>query len=81
MEGSAPPTGEAAPPDRGRRRPRLSRTAKIGLGLLLTLLGLFLVAVLFPSSPAALEVALPVGAVGILALWVGGILMGIGSRS
>jgi len=71
-DGSAPPAG---------RRPRLSKPAKIGLGLLLTLVGLFLLVLLFPSAPGSLSEALPVAAVGIVALWVGGILMGIGSRS
>lgn len=64
-----------------RRRPRLSRTARIGLGLLLTLLGLFLLVVLFPTSPSAIATVLPVAAAGVLVLWVGGILLGQGSRS
>ncbi|HLN51179.1 MAG: hypothetical protein ACLQD9_01810 [Thermoplasmata archaeon] len=63
------------------RRPRLSKQARIGLGLLLTLVGLFLLADLLPSAPAALARMLPVATAGIAALWVGGILMGIGSRS
>jgi hypothetical protein len=63
------------------RRGHLSKNQKIGTGLLLTFVGLLLIAVLFPTSPAQLGYALPVAAVGILALWVGGILMGIGSRS
>ncbi len=62
-------------------RTGLSKNQKIGLGLLLTFVGLGLLAVLFPTSPTQLGLALPVAAVGILALWVGGILMGIGSRS
>jgi hypothetical protein len=66
---------------RPRRRPTLSKTAKIGLGLLLTLVGLFLLVLLFPTNPGAFSTVLPVAAVGIVALWVGGILMGIGSRS
>jgi hypothetical protein len=63
------------------RRPRVSKSAKIGLGLLLTLVGLFLLTLLFPSAPGPLDRALPVAAAGIVVLWVGGILMGIGSRS
>jgi len=63
------------------KRPRLSKPARIGLGLLLTLLGLFLLVLLFPTAPGALTRTLPVAAAGIVALWVGGILMGIGSRS
>jgi hypothetical protein len=70
-EGASPPTA----------RPRFSKPAKIGLGLLLTLLGLFLLVLLFPTAPGALDRTLPVAAVGIVVLWVGGILMGIGSRS
>jgi len=62
-------------------RPRLTKPAKIGLGLLLTLLGLFLLVLLFPTAPGALDRTLPVAAAGIVVLWVGGILMGIGSRS
>jgi hypothetical protein len=70
------------PPSHPRtRRPRLSKQGYIGLGLLLTLVGLFLVVLLFPTSPGALSWVLPVAAVGLVALWVGGILMGIGSRS
>ncbi len=72
---------EAAPDAPPPRRRGLSKNQKIGTGLLLTFVGLALIAVLFPTSPSELGVALPVAAVGILALWVGGILMGIGSRS
>jgi len=69
-------------PTGGRgRRPALSKSAKIGLGLLLTLVGLFLLVVLFPTDPASFRTVLPVAAAGIVALWVGGILMGVGSRS
>ena len=63
------------------RRPKLSRTAKIGLGLLLTFVGLFLLTLLFPTDPSRLSTLLPVAGAGIVALWVGGILMGVGSRS
>lgn len=65
---------------RRRRRP-LSKNTKIGLGLLLTLVGLFLLADAIPSAPGALARLLPVVAAGIVVLWIGGILMGIGSRS
>jgi hypothetical protein len=71
------PLGQRA----GRGRPALSRSAKIGLGLLLTLVGLFLLTLLLPTDPGRLATLLPVAAGGLLALWVGGILMGIGSRS
>jgi len=72
---------EVRAPARGRGRPRLSKPAKIGLGLLLTLVGLFLLVLLFPTDPKSFTTLLPVAAAGIVALWVGGILMGIGSRS
>jgi len=74
-------TASAAPPTRRRRGVTLSKPAKIGLGLLLTLVGLFLLVLLFPTSPGSFATVLPVAAAGIVALWVGGILMGIGSRS
>lgn len=74
--------GAATPGSSSRgRRPKLSRTTKIGLGLLLTLVGLFLLTLLLPTDPSRLATLLPVAGVGIVALWVGGILMGIGSRS
>jgi len=74
-------TATATTPARPRRGPRLSKPAKIGLGLLLTLVGLFLLVLLFPTDPGSFARVLPVAAVGLVALWVGGILMGIGSRS
>ncbi|HTP54140.1 MAG TPA: hypothetical protein VML94_04135 [Thermoplasmata archaeon] len=70
-----------APAPSGRRRRPLSKKAKIGLGLLFTLVGLFLLADALPSAPGPLGRILPVAAAGLLALWLGGILMGIGSRS
>lgn len=73
------PPGPAPPPR--RRRAPFSKSAKIGLGLLSTLIGLFLLSALLPSAPGALARALPVAAVGMIGLWIGGILMGIGSRS
>ena len=63
------------------RRRRLSKNARIGLGLLFTLVGLFLLADALPSDPGPLAHLLPVVGAGVVALWVGGILMGIGSRS
>ena len=70
-------------PEPGPRRPRvrLSKGARIALGLLLTLAGLFLLAGTLPSAPGPLGRVLPIAAAGIVVLWVGGILMGIGSRS
>jgi len=76
----AAPSREAAPPGRSRRRP-LSKSARIGIGLLFTLVGLFLLADALPAQPGPLERILPVAAAGIAVLWIGGILMGIGSRS
>jgi hypothetical protein len=68
-------------PAAGGRPPRLSKQVTIGLGLLLTLVGLFLLSALFPTAPGRLAFGIGVGAAGILSLWLGGILMGIGSRS
>jgi hypothetical protein len=74
MESDASPRGPSS--SRG-----LSKTQKIGLGLAFTLVGIALLAVLFPTAPERLGYLLPIAGVGILLLWVGGILMGIGSRS
>ncbi|MGI0155549.1 MAG: hypothetical protein ACREDE_05385 [Thermoplasmata archaeon] len=49
--------------------------------MLLTLVGLFLLSALLPTAPGKLAFALPAAGAGIVAVWVGGILMGIGSRS
>ena len=59
----------------------LTKPKKIGGGLLLTIVGLFLLSALLPTAPEKLAYALTVAAAGILTLWVGGILMGLGSRS
>ncbi len=79
MTGASSPTND--PGRAARRRPRLSKNQKIGLGLLLTFVGLWLVSGLLPTSPGALARTLPLAAGAIVALWVGGILLGIGSRS
>ncbi|MGI0131375.1 MAG: hypothetical protein ACREEC_14705 [Thermoplasmata archaeon] len=71
-------TAEGASPPRPAR---LTRSQKIGGGLLLTLVGLFLLSALLPTAPGKLAFALPAAGAGIVAVWVGGILMGIGSRS
>jgi hypothetical protein len=69
---AAPPT-----PDAGSvRRPRLSPTAVLSLGLLLTLLGLFVLGGSVPTAPGPLERAVAVTGVGAVALWVGGVLLG-----
>jgi hypothetical protein len=72
--GSPPPAGPA-------RRGRLSKAARIGIGLLLTLVGLFLLAAILPVAPGPLDHILPIAAAGIAAVWIGGIFMGVGSRS
>jgi hypothetical protein len=72
---------ETAEPVEPGPRPRLSKAGRIGIGLLLTLLGLFLLAAIFPVAPGPLDRALPIGAAGIAAVWIGGIFMGVGSRS
>jgi hypothetical protein len=63
-----------------RRRPRLSRPAQVGLGLLFTFVGLALISLLLPSAPGALGRLLAIAGAGMLLLWVGGILMGAGNR-
>ncbi|MGP8071945.1 MAG: hypothetical protein ACLPZM_02310 [Thermoplasmata archaeon] len=73
--------GPGAPPPPPPRRRGLSKNARIGLGLLFTFVGLFLLSVLFPTAPGEFARLLPVAAAGMTLLWVGGILMGIGSRS
>jgi hypothetical protein len=73
-----------ASPERGRgRRTRapLSKATKIGLGLLLTFVGLFLLSILLPTAPGKFSTILPVAGLGMLLLWLGGIWMGVGSRS
>ncbi len=67
-------------PSRPSRRP-LSRSGKVGLGLLFTFVGLFLLSILLPTAPGKFGEILPVAGAGMMLLWVGGILMGIGSRT
>ena len=62
------------------RRPRLSSGAKVLLGLFLTLVGLFVLGGTVPTAPGTLERAVAVTAVGALALWVGGLILGRGGR-
>lgn len=71
----------ATPAPPRSRRPRWSKNQKIGTGLVLTLVGLAFVTLLLPTSPSSVGHVLPIAAAAVLALWVGGILMGIGSRS
>lgn len=58
-----------------------SKPVRLGLGLFSTLVGLAFLVLLFPTAPGPLAHALPIAAVGMVALWLGGILMGVGSRS
>ncbi len=75
------PEPRAEPPAATRRRgSRLSPTRKLGLGLLLTLVGLFVLGGTIPSAPGPLEMAVAVAATGIVALWLGGILLGSAGR-
>ncbi|MCI4343287.1 MAG: hypothetical protein L3J92_04120 [Thermoplasmata archaeon] len=71
----------ASPPPTRTRRAPLTKNQKIGLGLLLTFVGLFLLSILLPTAPGRFSTILPVAAAGMLLLWVGGIWMGVGSRS
>jgi hypothetical protein len=73
-------TPDASPSAPSRRRP-LSKNQKIGLGLLLTFIGLFLLSILLPTAPGNFSTILPVAGLGMLLLWLGGIWMGVGSRS
>ena len=75
------PAASTPPDPPPPRRSRLSRSQKIGGGLLLSIAGIFLVSVLLPTAPEKLAYALPVAGAGIVLVWVGGIAMGIGSRS
>jgi len=74
---AGPPPSPAAsgnPPARPRRR--LSRGGAVAVGLLLTLVGLFVLGGTVPTDPSTLERAVAVTGVGAVALWVGGLLLG-----
>ncbi|MCI4331008.1 MAG: hypothetical protein L3K19_04090 [Thermoplasmata archaeon] len=62
--------------DAERRRRR--RQGTVVAGLLLTLAGLYALIAILPSDPVALNHDLPYLGAGIIALWVGGILLGLG---
>ena len=64
----------------GRSRSRLPATAWVGLGLLLSLVGLFLLGGTIPSAPGTLERAVAVTGAGAITLWLGGILLGRAGR-
>jgi hypothetical protein len=75
------PTVPTPAPTGGPAYRPASRQRMLGLGLLCTLAGLVLVAVLLPTAPGSLGTILPAAAAGLVLLWVGGILLGRGSRS
>jgi hypothetical protein len=66
----------ADPAPSGRPRRRLTKTRAIGLGLVLTLVGLFVLGGSVPTDPATLERAVAITGVGAIALWLGGIFLG-----
>lgn len=70
-ESPPPPPSPAA-----ARRRGLTRTQFVGLGILLSFIGLFLLVILLPTDPTQFARALPVAAAGLIALWLGGVLMG-----
>ncbi len=67
------PPGEDA--DRVRRR----RQGRVFLGLALTFVGLFLAAAELPTSGTALSQGIALLGAALLAVWVGGLLMGASS--
>lgn len=72
------PSAAHRPDDRVplRRSPR----AKLGIGLLLTLVGLFVLGGTLPTQPGSLERAVAVTGIGVVALWLGGMFLGLGGR-
>jgi hypothetical protein len=52
----------------------------IGLGLLLTVVGLFVIGGTVPTAAGTLERSLAVTGVAAASLWLGGILLGTGGR-
>jgi hypothetical protein len=47
---------------------------------MLTLIGLFVLGGTLPSQPGTLERAVAVTGLGVVALWLGGLLLGLGGR-
>ncbi len=71
--GAASPSPPArADPETARRR----RQGRVLFGLALTFLGLFLAAAELPTSGAALSRGIAILGAALLAVWVGGLLMG-----
>ena len=69
-------TGIEARPDADRLRRR--RQGTVFLGLLLTFVAIFLLAILLPTDAGLLVRETPIVAAGLVALWLGGVLMGSG---
>jgi hypothetical protein len=68
----------AAPTDPMAERRRTRRQLLVVIGVVLTFLGLALLAVVLPSDSAGLARLLPYAAGAAIALWLGGILLGRG---
>lgn len=73
-----PPAPPAAAPQAAPARPRrrLSRGGAVALGLLLTLVGLFVLGGTVPTDASTLERAVAITGTGAVALWVGGVFLG-----
>jgi hypothetical protein len=71
----------SAPSEAPARRSRgLSARAKVGLGVLLTLVGLFVLGGTVPTAPGTLERDVAVTGLAALGLWLGGVLLGSARR-
>lgn len=68
--------GASSDPSSSSRHRGLARSQRVGIGLLLTFIGLLLLAILLPTDPTQFGRILPVAAAGIVLLWLGGVLMG-----
>lgn len=69
-------SGASSDPSSSSRHRGLTRSQRVGIGLLLTFIGLLLLAILLPTDPTQFGRILPVAAAGIVLLWLGGVLMG-----
>ncbi len=65
-----------ATPDAPASRIERRRQRFVMFGILLTFVGLVLLGFSLPTAPATLAQVLPWAAAGLLALWIGGILLG-----